>query len=123
RQMLGGGVRQGGVLAAAALCALDNVDDLAADHANARRLASGLSGVGWEVGEPQTNIVLARVADVPRTLEVLRGLGVLALGGGGRVRFVTHRDVTEADIDAVVDRVAGETSRRAVQPVQAAEAG
>src|SRR5699024_1187450 len=46
RKMLGGGVRQGGVLAAAGLVALDRVDELAADHANARRLADGLVELG-----------------------------------------------------------------------------
>lgn len=119
RQMLGGGVRQGGVLAAAALCALDNVEELAADHANAKRLAAGLAEVGWDVGEPQTNIVLARVSDLRSTLYVLGHLGIRALGGGNRVRFVTHRDLSEADIDDVVQRVAAETRRRAVHPVQA----
>lgn len=111
RQMLGGGVRQGGVLAAAGLVALDHVDDLAADHANAQRLATGLAGLGWDVATPETNIVLARVAEQPRTLQVLRGLGVLALPAGDRIRFVTHRDVTAAEIDDVLQRVADGTKR------------
>jgi threonine aldolase len=118
RQMLGGGVRQGGVLAAACLCALDNVEELAADHANAGRLAAGLRELGWDVAEPETNIVLARVADVPRTLQVLGHLGILALPAGDRIRFVTHRDVTEAEVDDALERVGAETARR-TQPAEA----
>lgn len=112
RQMLGGGIRQGGVLGAACLLALDNIDDLAADHANARRLASGLRELGWDAAEPETNIVLARVADLPRTMQVLGNLGVLALPAGDSVRFVTHRDVTTEEIDEVLQRVGEETKRR-----------
>jgi threonine aldolase len=123
RQMLGGGVRQGGVLAAAALCALDNIDALAMDHANARRLATGLAELGWEVDEPQTNIVLARVSDVPNTMKVLTELGILALSGGGRIRFVTHRDVSEADIDTVLERLADASHRRVLHPPHTAQAG
>lgn len=109
RQMLGGGVRQGGGLAAACLLALDRIGSLADDHANARTLAGGLREFGWEVGEPQTNIVVARVADVERSLRWLRSLGVLALPMAGRVRFVTHRDVPSTDIDEALRRIkAGE---------------
>ncbi|WP_034268039.1 threonine aldolase family protein [Haloechinothrix halophila] len=112
RQMLGGGVRQGGIVAAGCLHALDNLDDLAADHANAERLASGLREFGWDVAQPETNIVLAGVADVPATLTALREIGVLALPMAGRVRFVTHRDVTTAEIDEVLRRIGEERARR-----------
>ena len=105
RQMLGGGVRQGGVLAAACLVALDQVDDLAKDHENARRLANGLTEFGWEVDEPQTNIVLARVADLSLALERLTKLGVSALPMAGKVRFVTHRDVSSTDVDEAIRRL------------------
>ncbi|PXY31467.1 threonine aldolase family protein [Prauserella muralis] len=105
RQMLGGGVRQGGVLAAAGLLALDRIGDLAQDHANARALATGLRELGWDTTEPQTNIVLARVPDVALTLDQLRGSGVLALPMAGMVRFVTHRDVTAADVDDALTRI------------------
>ncbi|MQA62610.1 MAG: aminotransferase class I/II-fold pyridoxal phosphate-dependent enzyme [Actinophytocola sp.] len=118
RQMLGGGVRQGGVLAAACLRALDNIDDLAADHANADRLATGLGELGWDVGKPETNIVLASVADVRSTLEAMRKLGVLALPMAGKVRFVTHRDVTTAEIDEAlrrIERAAVEREHRAAR--------
>ncbi|MPY77918.1 MAG: aminotransferase class I/II-fold pyridoxal phosphate-dependent enzyme [Actinophytocola sp.] len=112
RQMLGGGVRQGGIVAAGCLKALDNIDDLAADHANAERLASGLREFGWDVAQPETNIVLAGVADVTATLTALRDIGVLALPMAGKVRFVTHRDVTTADIDEVLRRIGEERARR-----------
>lgn len=113
RHMLGGGMRQVGVLGAAGLCALDNIDQLAADHDKARRLASGLVDLGWDVVEPETNIVLAGVADVPSTLRTLRRLGVLALPMSGKVRLVLHRDVSMADVDEAVRRVGAEVRRRA----------
>ncbi|PRX47474.1 L-threonine aldolase [Prauserella shujinwangii] len=105
RQMLGGGVRQGGVLAAACLLALDRVGDLADDHAKARTLAAGLRDLGWEVAEPETNIVLATVPDVTLTLDWLNGLGVLVLPMAGRVRFVTHRDLAHSDIEDALGRI------------------
>ncbi|WP_229880835.1 threonine aldolase family protein [Amycolatopsis bartoniae] len=105
RQMLGGGVRQGGVLAAAALVALDRVGDLAEDHEKARRLSVGLAELGWEVNTPETNIVLARVADVEVTLESLKAQGILAWSIGGKVRFVTHRDLSMADVEEALRRI------------------
>lgn len=100
RKMLGGGMRQAGVLAAAALHALDHhVGRLAEDHANAAALAAGLRGLdGVTVQPPQTNIVFvdlapARAAGV---VERLREAGVLCTGLY-RLRFVTHLDVTAAD--------------------------
>ncbi|MEV0676760.1 GntG family PLP-dependent aldolase [Actinosynnema sp. NPDC050436] len=105
RKMLGGGVRQGGVLAAAGLVGLDRVEDLAADHANARALARGLVELGWQVDEPATNIVLAGVPDLDVTLTGLRHLGVYAGPMAGKVRFVTHRDVTAADVAEALRRI------------------
>lgn len=105
RQMLGGGVRQGGVLAAACLVALDRVDELAEDHAKAATLAAGLRELGWDVTEPQTNIVLAKVEDVNATLDSLRALGILTLPMGGKVRFVLHRDVTSDDVTEALSRI------------------
>lgn len=120
RQMLGGGVRQGGVLAAACLIGLDRVQDLASDHANAQRLAQGLRELGWDVTAPETNIVLADAADVGGTLRMLRRLDVLALPMAGKVRFVTHRDVTTDDVDEALRRITEEvgtaSERQAAQP-------
>lgn len=105
RQMLGGGVRQGGILAAAALVALDRIGDLEEDHDKARRLAAGLADLGWEVDTPETNIVVARVADISVTLESLTAIGVLAMSTGTRVRFVTHKDLSVDDIDEALMRI------------------
>ncbi|KEI44620.1 threonine aldolase family protein [Saccharopolyspora rectivirgula] len=106
RKMLGGGVRQGGVLAAAGLVALDRIDSLAEDHRKAARLARGLAELGWKVTTPQTNMVLAEAADVRATVDRLAGVGVLAVPMGDRIRFVTHRDVSEADVERALQRIA-----------------
>lgn len=105
RKMAGGGMRQAGVLAAAALYALDHhVDRLAADHANARRLAAGLEGLpGVKVEAPESNIVFVDVAAdrAGGLLEHLKSRGVLATGLY-RLRFVTHLDVDAAGVDRAV---------------------
>jgi threonine aldolase len=105
RKVLGGGLRQSGVLAAAALYALDHhVDRLADDHALAQRLAQGLQGIsGLGVRSAQTNIVFVDVADGrgPGLLEALKAQGVLATGLIG-LRFVTHLNVDAAGIDHAV---------------------
>lgn len=105
RKMLGGGVRQGGVLAATGLVGLDRIEDLATDHANASELAGVLRAHGWVVAPPETNIVLAEVPDVTTALRSLARVGVLALPMSGRIRFVTHRDVSAADIADVRRRL------------------
>ncbi|HYS40872.1 MAG TPA: GntG family PLP-dependent aldolase [Pseudonocardiaceae bacterium] len=106
RKALGGGVRQGGVLAAAGLVALDRIDDLAADHENAAALAGGLAELGWQVTTPATNILLAAVPDASVAVTRLAELGVLITGtAGDQVRFVTHRDVSASDITEVLRRV------------------
>jgi threonine aldolase len=102
RKVLGGGLRQSGVLAAAAWHALDHhVPGLAQDHALAQRLATGLQGLpGMAVVSAQTNIVFLDVANglAPELLAHLRQDGVLATGMA-RLRLVTHLDVNAADID------------------------
>jgi threonine aldolase len=105
RKMLGGGVRQGGVLAAAGLVALDGIGRLAEDHAKASRLAAGLRELGWPVEEPQTNIVLVQVADLPSALDRLARAGVAATPMAGKVRLVTHVDVSDDDIATALDRI------------------
>ena len=102
RKMAGGGMRQVGLLAAAANHALDHhLERLADDHALAQRLAQGLQGVnGLTVRSAQTNIVFVDVADGrgPDLLAHLKARGVLATGLIG-LRFVTHLDVDAAGID------------------------
>ena len=105
RKMLGGGMRQSGVLAAAALHALDHhIDRLADDHANARALAEGLQGLdGVKVDPPQSNIVFVDVAadKAAGAVERLRKAGVLCTGLY-RLRLVTHLDVSAADVARAV---------------------
>lgn len=105
RKMLGGGVRQGGVLAAAGLVALDRVDRLAEDHTRATRLADGLRDRGWQVGAPQTNIVLVAVADLESALRRFTDAGVRASAMAGNLRLVTHADITDTDITTALDRI------------------
>jgi threonine aldolase len=108
RKVLGGAMRQSGVLAAAGLYALEHhVSRLADDHANAAALAQGLTGLpGLEVEPPQTNIVWVKVAPPlsERLVPALEQRGVLA-SGTTLVRFVTHLDVTAADIATTVAAV------------------
>ncbi|MHA6779911.1 threonine aldolase family protein [Pseudonocardia saturnea] len=119
RKMLGGGVRQGGVLAAAGLIALDRIDRLADDHRRARTLADGLRERGWPAAVPQTNIVLIAVADLDGTLRRLEESGVRASAMSGQVRLMTHCDVSDADIAAVLERIGPvETVRAAYTPTQ-----
>jgi threonine aldolase len=105
RKMLGGGMRQAGVLAAAALHAIDHhVERLADDHANARLLAEGLQGLdGVAVMPPQSNIVFVDVVpDKARGLvERLKAGGVLCTGLY-RIRLVTHLDVSRAHIERAI---------------------
>jgi threonine aldolase len=105
RKMLGGGVRQGGVLAAAGLVALDRMDRLSEDHERARTLAAGLRERGWLVGVPETNIVLVAVADLDGTIRRFADAGVRASTMAGQVRLMTHADLTDADITAALERI------------------
>ena len=105
RKMLGGGMRQAGVLAAAALHALDHhIERLAEDHANARRLAEGLQGLGGvSVQMPQTNILFVDLAPerASGAIDRLRAAG-LRCTGHFRLRLVTHLDVSADQIDAAL---------------------
>lgn len=117
KQRIGGSMRQSGVIAAAGLYALDhNVELLAQDHANARRLAdriAGLKGVSLSNGLPDSNIVFFRVETPGKTnasvcAELLkRNVRMGAFGGpAGRVRCVTHLDVSPADIERAAEALA-----------------
>lgn len=111
RKMLGGGMRQAGVLAAAAIYALEHhVERLAEDHANAKRLAEGLRAFEpFLPNEPQTNIVVVTVrqGSVEQWLRAFADVGVLAVPfGPRRFRMVTHLDVTAEDIEEALRRIA-----------------
>lgn len=105
RKMLGGGVRQGGVVAAAGLVALDHLPHLPEDHAKAKRLAQGFQGFGLNVATPETNIVLVPVVDLPTALQLTEEAGVRILPVGSALRFVTHRDLAMEDIEEVLARM------------------
>ena len=120
RNMLGGGMRQAGVLAAAALVALDDmVERLAEDHANALRLAEGLSNIPGVLIDPatiQTNIVILELADgdAPGFLQEAEARGLRGSHPhGARVRFVTHYGIGREDIDAALDVVDSVMKERA----------
>jgi len=115
RKLLGGGMRQAGILAAAGLVALDRlVARLADDHANARLLAEALGRArGVRVAPVETNIVVAGLEGrtAPDVVASLRDEGVLASAMDGRtLRVVTHHDVSREDCDraaAAIERVLG----------------
>ena len=111
RKMAGGGMRQAGVLAAAALYALENnVARLAQDHALALQLANGLTGIeGLQVEPPHTNIVFVDLVGEARArsaelIPFLKTRGVLATGLY-RLRFVTHLDVDAAGVGVAVHAI------------------
>ncbi|MFI6391972.1 low-specificity L-threonine aldolase [Nonomuraea sp. NPDC050547] len=109
RKMLGGGMRQAGVLAAAAIVALENSGRLAEDHESARRLADGLDtipGIAVDRAEPGINMVFFRVLtmDNPTFVAAAQAQGVaLAELGHGQIRAVTHYGVEPEDIGYVLD--------------------
>ena len=105
RKRMGGGMRQVGILAAAAIYALrHNVTRLAEDHDRARRLAAGIAGLpGLTISPdpPPTNIVMVTVnrGDPAKLCDRLAAEGVHALTEGNRVRLVTHLDVDDAGVE------------------------
>ena len=127
RKMVGGGMRQAGVLAAAGLCALNEmVDRLAEDHANARRLAEGLQGLsGFDVdlSTVETNMVFGQCRP-PLTarqfIDRCRTVGVLLdQASPDRWRMVTHRGVSADDVDYAIEAVRGLFFAPATTPLRA----
>jgi len=107
RFLLGGGMRQSGFLAAAAIYGLEhNVDRLADDHANARRLAEGLSALGFDVTTPDTNIVVCAPPPGWAAADLIAAFGAEGVRVSmvpGRVRLVTHLGVTAEDIEQALE--------------------
>jgi threonine aldolase len=111
KQMLGGAMRQSGIVAAGGLYALDHhVDRLADDHARARRLAEGLAalpGVELDPAAVDTNILVFAVPDAPAFCAALDRAGVMVIPlDARRVRAVTHLDVDDDGIDTALDAAA-----------------
>ncbi|MEZ4338090.1 MAG: GntG family PLP-dependent aldolase [Sandaracinaceae bacterium] len=103
RKMLGGAMRQVGILCAAGLFALDHhLADIAADHAHARAFAEAIAdapGITLDLATVQTNIVLFDVDDAPAFAERLKAKGVwLSPFGPRTIRVVTHRDVSAEEV-------------------------
>jgi len=120
RKMLGGGMRQAGIIAAAGIVALETmVDRLAEDHANARALAEGLAklpGLTINLASVQTNIVIFQVkrgnqaASAAATAELVAGCGARKVKihaiGPDSIRCVTHKDIDAEDIGRTLDAFA-----------------
>ncbi|MBI4390775.1 MAG: low specificity L-threonine aldolase, partial [candidate division NC10 bacterium] len=113
RRMVGGAMRQAGVVAAAGIVALEKmVDRLEVDHANAHRLAAGLAripGLLLDPGRVQTNIVIFRLAPPGSAAALVRAVAAEAVRAlaiaPDAVRMVTHKDVEAADMDVAVAAV------------------
>jgi threonine aldolase len=113
RKMLGGGMRQAGIIAAAGIVALQTmVDRLAEDHSNARRLADGLTsieGITLAQDEISTNIVMFDLSPELSATDFFKGLeraGVkVGFRDGGPFRVVTHCMVSSSDIDEALTRI------------------
>jgi threonine aldolase len=107
RKALGGGMRQVGILAAAGIIALtEMVDRLKDDHARAKRFASAIAelpGITLNPENIQTNIVIFGFnhpkLSIPEFLAKLHGNGILALAVFGGIRFVTHKDIDDEDVE------------------------
>jgi threonine aldolase len=124
RKMLGGGMRQAGVIAAPGIIAIEKmVDRLKDDHANAKMLAKGLAKIGGISLDPshvQTNIVLYDVTGVGASAQEwvakINEFGVKAgAQEGGRVRMVTHRGIEKEDIEytlSVAEKVARQVNKK-----------
>lgn len=112
RKQLGGGMRQGGILAAAGIIALETmIDCLAEDHARAKRLAQGLAeipGIQLDPGTPYTNMIFLSLSDaVPfnakEVASALEKSGVLVGAvGSRRFRLVTHYWIDDASAEQAV---------------------
>ncbi len=115
RKMVGGGMRQAGILAAAGLYALENqVARLADDHANAAALAAGLVELGYSVEPVQTNMVYVQMNGRAAELKAFMAERGITISAADRLRLVTHLDVSRRDIDQVIDAFAAFEGKQAV---------
>lgn len=103
RKMVGGGMRQAGVLAAAGLYALQHqVERLAEDHANAARLGEGLAALGYSVEPVQTNMVYVQLGERAGQIKAFMAERGIAVSAAPRLRLVTHLDVSAEQIEQVI---------------------
>jgi threonine aldolase len=106
RKLLGGGMRQAGILAAAGSYALDNnIARLADDHANAKMLAQGLSVISQLEVRQHTNMVFITPLNggQPELQAYLSDQGIVISAGVPSIRLVTHIDINQNDIDRLID--------------------
>lgn len=123
RKVVGGGLRQSGIMAAAGIVGITTmVDRLAEDHENAKILAEGLSqvrGLSLDLAAVQTNIVMAELTgltvDAPALVKMLGDRGLLCTSHTNtRIRMVTHKDVSRQEVETAIDivrEVAGDYAR------------
>lgn len=103
RKVVGGGMRQAGMLAAAGLHALDHqVERLAEDHAHAAQLGTALAELGYQVEPVQTNMVYLAMGNEAPALQAFLAERRIRISPAPRLRLVTHLDVSAADIEAAV---------------------
>ena len=109
RKMLGGGMRQAGIIAAAGIIALEKmVDRLSEDHINAKKLAVGLSkipNIGIDIDQVQTNIIFFEIKEGSdlKLASLLENKGVKIYPRKPKWRIVTHSGITSTDVDIVLD--------------------
>nr|WP_059391574.1 low-specificity L-threonine aldolase [Pseudomonas toyotomiensis] len=107
RKMVGGGMRQAGVLAAAGLYALQHqVQRLVEDHAKAACLGDALSELGYSVEPVQTNMVYVQLGEHAGQIKAFMAERGIAVSAAPRLRLVTHLDVGSADIERVIEAFA-----------------
>ncbi|MBH3338502.1 low-specificity L-threonine aldolase [Pseudomonas mendocina] len=107
RKMVGGGMRQAGVLAAAGLYALQHqVERLAEDHANAERLGAALTELGYSVEPVQTNMVYVQLGERAGQIKAFMAERGIAVSAAPRLRLVTHLDVSAEQIEQVIEAFA-----------------
>ncbi|MGF0335640.1 low-specificity L-threonine aldolase [Ectopseudomonas toyotomiensis] len=104
RKLVGGGMRQAGVLAAAGLYALQHqVQRLAEDHANAERLGTALTELGYSVEPVQTNMVYVQLGERAGQIKAFMAERGIAVSAAPRLRLVTHLDVSAEQIERVIE--------------------
>jgi len=112
RKMLGGGMRQAGIIASFGLVALEDkwINRLSEDHGNAKRLADGLRTLDLSISvqSPETNILMVHFLDNAPMEQIILSLqseGILAYDINQKIRFVTHFGIVEEDIDYSIEKI------------------